>query len=85
MGPRVSVPVTAFTFPDSPTSPVSSAAGARAVKLAGGQVLVQDPTTAESPVAPRAVLARTPVDAVLPLEQIAAFLRRACGTSGASL
>jgi two-component system chemotaxis response regulator CheB len=59
------------------------AAGAHAVKRAGGQVVVQDPTTAESPVAPRAVLARTPVDAVLRLPQIAAFLRRACGTTSA--
>jgi two-component system chemotaxis response regulator CheB len=52
------------------------AAGARAVKLAGGRVLVQDPATAESPVAPRAVLAGTPVDAVLSVDQIASFLRR---------
>jgi len=56
------------------------AAGAQAVKLAGGQVVVQDPATAESPIAPRAVLARTSADAVLPLAQIAAFLRRTCGT-----
>jgi two-component system chemotaxis response regulator CheB len=60
------------------------AAGARAVKVAGGRVLVQDPATAESPVAPRAVLARTPVDAVLPLDQIAAFLCRACGTTSST-
>jgi two-component system chemotaxis response regulator CheB len=52
------------------------AAGARAVKRAGGRVLVQDPATAESPVAPRAVLAGTPVDAVLSVDQIASFLRR---------
>jgi two-component system, chemotaxis family, protein-glutamate methylesterase/glutaminase len=61
------------------------AAGARAVKLAGGQVVVQDPTTAESPIAPRAVMARTAVDAVLGITQIAAFLRRACGTASSSL
>jgi len=52
------------------------ATGARAVKLAGGRVLVQDPMTAESPIAPRAVLARTPVDAILRLEQMAEYLRR---------
>jgi two-component system chemotaxis response regulator CheB len=51
------------------------ATGARAVKLAGGRVLVQDPMTAESPIAPRAVLARTPVDAILRLEQMAEYLR----------
>jgi len=60
------------------------AAGARAVKLAGGRVLVQDPATAESPVAPRAVLAGTPVDAVLGVDQIASFLRRTCGTTAAA-
>jgi two-component system chemotaxis response regulator CheB len=43
------------------------AAGARAVKRTGGRVLVQDPAEAESPVAPRAAIARTTVDAVLPL------------------
>lgn len=48
------------------------AAGARAVKAAGGVVLVQDPVTAESAVAPRAVLAATNVDAVLDLAGLAA-------------
>jgi two-component system chemotaxis response regulator CheB len=47
------------------------AAGAEAIKRAGGLVLIQDPTGAESPVAVRAVLARTQVDAVLDLEQLA--------------
>ena len=46
------------------------AAGAKAVKRAGGTVLVQDPNTAESPVCPRATLAATPVDDVLPLPQL---------------
>ena len=54
------------------------AAGARAVKLAGGRVIVQDPLTAESPIAPRAVLARTSVDAVLRVEQMPEFLIRTC-------
>jgi two-component system chemotaxis response regulator CheB len=39
--------------------------GAAAVKRAGGRVLVQDPATAECATAPRAVLERTSVDAVL--------------------
>jgi two-component system chemotaxis response regulator CheB len=47
------------------------AAGARAVKRAGGCVYVQDPETAEAPAGPRALLAKTPVDAVLDLPQIA--------------
>jgi len=54
------------------------AAGAQAIKRAGGKVLVQDPLTAQSPVAPRAVLARTPVDAVLPLTEIARALAGYC-------
>ena len=47
------------------------AQGALAIKRSGGRVLVQDPADAESPVGPRAVMDRTPVDAVLPLEEIA--------------
>ena len=43
------------------------AAGARAIKRAGGLVLVQDPADAESPALPRATIAATPVDAVLAL------------------
>jgi two-component system chemotaxis response regulator CheB len=54
------------------------AAGARAIKRAGGKVLVQDPATAESPVGPRAVLALTEVDAILPIESIARALARLC-------
>lgn len=47
------------------------AAGARAIKRAGGMVLVQDPKTAESPVLPRAALAATTADAVLALPELA--------------
>jgi two-component system, chemotaxis family, protein-glutamate methylesterase/glutaminase len=54
------------------------AAGARAIKRAGGRIIVQDPDTAESPVGPRAVLAATEVDAVLPIEAIATALVRWC-------
>lgn len=52
------------------SSSSDGAAGAAAIKRAGGRVLVQDPETAESPIGPRAVIARTPVDGVLPLAAI---------------
>lgn len=55
------------------------AAGAHAVKRAGGRVLVQDPATAKAPEAPRAVMALTSVDAILPLEEIADRLMLYCG------
>jgi len=51
------------------------AAGARAIKAAGGRVLVQDPRTAEAAIGPRAAIAATTVDAVLDLLEIAARLR----------
>jgi two-component system chemotaxis response regulator CheB len=54
------------------------AEGARAIKRAGGCVLVQDPARAESPIGPRATLALTPVDAVLDLPELAAELQRLC-------
>ena len=54
------------------------AAGALALKKAGGRVLVQDPKTAESPVAIRAVLAATGVDFVGDIEDLAAWLVREC-------
>jgi two-component system, chemotaxis family, protein-glutamate methylesterase/glutaminase len=47
------------------------AAGARAIKRARGTVLVQDPNTAESPVCPRATIAATPVDDILPVPLLA--------------
>lgn len=50
------------------------AAGSVAVKRAGGRVYVQDPKTAESPVAPRAVLAAVQADAVLDLPALAGLL-----------
>jgi len=50
--------------------------GAAAIKRAGGKVLVQDPRTAQSPVAPLAVLSRTAVDAVLTLENIAGAITK---------
>lgn len=54
------------------------AAGAHAIKKAGGKVLVQDPDTAESAVGPRSVLALTPVDAVLDIDELAIELTRMC-------
>jgi two-component system, chemotaxis family, protein-glutamate methylesterase/glutaminase len=55
------------------------AAGAQAVKRAGGTVLVQDPADAESPVAPRAAIANGAADAVLPLQALAARLLQMAG------
>lgn len=57
------------------------AAGLRAVKQAGGFTVVQDPTTAESPVMPEAAIASGAADKVLPLSQIAAFLVELCRTA----
>ena len=55
------------------------AAGARAIKRAGGVVLVQDPATCESPVAARAAMAATPVDAVLPVPELSRRLVQLVG------
>ena len=54
--------------------------GAIKIKQRGGTVVVQEPRTAESPEMPAAVLAATPVDGVMPLREIAAFLNAACAT-----
>lgn len=54
------------------------AAGARRVKELGGMVIVQDPSTAESPEMPRAVIAATEVDHILRLEEISPFLVNRC-------
>jgi two-component system, chemotaxis family, protein-glutamate methylesterase/glutaminase len=55
------------------------ARGALSVKRAGGKVLVQDPTQAESAVGPMAVLARTKVDGVFRVEQLGAVLAELVG------
>jgi two-component system, chemotaxis family, protein-glutamate methylesterase/glutaminase len=55
------------------------AAGARAIKNAGGRVLVQDPKTAEASAGPLATIAATKVDGVLDLPEIAARLREWAG------
>ena len=53
--------------------------GARAVKRAGGRVLVQDPRTALSPEAPSAVIESTAVDGILSVQDIARRLTVLCG------
>ncbi len=55
---------------------VDGARGAARVKAHGGVVLVQDPATAESAIMPRATIAATAVDAVLPLAAMGAYLNR---------
>jgi two-component system chemotaxis response regulator CheB len=53
--------------------------GAAAVKRAGGRVVVQDPATARAPAGPLAVMGRNVVDAVVPIEEMAALLVGLCG------
>ena len=48
--------------------------GLEAVRRTGGLTIVQNPDTAEAPVMPQAALARTAVDYILNLEEIAALL-----------
>jgi two-component system chemotaxis response regulator CheB len=54
------------------------AVGAAAVKRAGGRVLVQDPKSAQSPVAPRAVLQAIAVDEICGMHELAAGVVRWC-------
>ncbi len=54
------------------------ARGAARIKNRGGFVLVQDPTTAESPAMPQAAIAATRVDRILPLDRIGPFLVELC-------
>jgi chemotaxis response regulator CheB len=55
------------------------ALGAKAVACSGGEVLVQVPSTAESPIAPAAALAMVPSARSMTIEQIANTLARRCG------
>lgn len=55
--------------------------GAKRIKERGGFVLVQDPETAESPEMPRAAIAATRVDRILPLDRIGPFLVELCRNS----
>lgn len=52
--------------------------GARRVRRRGGQVVAQDPATAEAGTMPGAAIAAGVVDRVLPLGEIAAFLNAVC-------
>jgi two-component system chemotaxis response regulator CheB len=54
------------------------AAGLARIKDAGGVAIVQDPKTAERARMPEAAIAATKADVVLPLEEIAPFLRGLC-------
>jgi two-component system chemotaxis response regulator CheB len=54
------------------------AKGLARIKACGGYTIVQDPHTAESPVMPEAAIAATPIDAVLPLSDIAPHLIQVC-------
>lgn len=56
-------------------------AGALAIKRRGGVVLVQEPETALSQVAPRAVVARVRIDEVVPLDRITSRLCALCSVS----
>jgi len=53
--------------------------GVRAIRRRGGRVIVQDPRTALSPILPAAVIERAGADRVMPLDDIAGWLARACG------
>jgi two-component system chemotaxis response regulator CheB len=50
------------------------ARGAARIKQSGGFVIVQDPETAEAPEMPRAAIASTAVDRILPLDRIGPLL-----------
>ena len=54
------------------------ARGAKAIKRHGGFVVVQDPATAESPEMPKAAIAASAVDRILPVERIGPFLIELC-------
>jgi two-component system, chemotaxis family, protein-glutamate methylesterase/glutaminase len=60
------------------------ASGAARIKALGGRVVVQDPTTAASPLMPRAAIAATCVDCVLMLAEIAPFLVSMCSPQGSA-
>jgi two-component system chemotaxis response regulator CheB len=55
------------------------ARGAGRIKKNGGIVIVQDPETAEAPEMPKAAIASTAVDRILPLDRIGPFLIELCG------
>jgi two-component system, chemotaxis family, protein-glutamate methylesterase/glutaminase len=55
------------------------AAGLARIKDRGGVAVIQDPATSERRAMPDAAIAATSADAVLPLEEIPAFLYGLCG------
>jgi two-component system chemotaxis response regulator CheB len=59
------------------------ALGARAVKRAGGVVVVQDPASAEAPPMPLAAIDSCDVDLVMPLHSIPSALSSLCEVTGA--
>lgn len=54
--------------------------GALRIKRCGGQVVAQDPASADAPLMPRSVIAAGVVDRVLPLDEIAPWLNIATQT-----
>lgn len=54
------------------------AQGLARIKACGGLAIVQDPATAEIAAMPKAAIAATQVDAILPLPNIAAYLTNLC-------
>ena len=54
------------------------ARGAASIKAHGGLLIVQTPSTAESPVMPQAALGAAQADYILPLLDIAPLLIRLC-------
>jgi two-component system chemotaxis response regulator CheB len=57
------------------------AAGLARIKACGGVAIVQEPATSERRTMPDAAIAATVADAVLPLDEIPAFLYGLCGES----
>ncbi len=55
------------------------AAGLARIKARGGVAIVQEPATSERRTMPDAAIAATVADAVLPLDEIPAFLDGLCG------
>lgn len=54
------------------------ARGLAKIKAAGGLTVVQEPATAQAPEMPRAAIAATSIDRILPLCEIASFLNNLC-------
>lgn len=61
------------------------AAGAQAIRRAGGLVLAQDPATCRAPEMPRAAIRQGPAHLVLPPSALAAALVRLAAAPGAAL